>query len=194
MAIANTIFRFDFKFGVNVNGNSLESSFQHGNVDITTTTSPILANIWSKQVELNSAANSKVKATQVAVSQLYNEISSVVGSSDFLAAKVKLMSRYLNYLNVSTLNKSSEDYNAGSSAAAKRFEILQDYVQLVDDLRAPPTNEEESERSLDYLVMKLSLEKHKLVELQTEIVKDVLMAVDTWQTFTKKQIISVITV
>ncbi|TMW53131.1 hypothetical protein DOY81_001859 [Sarcophaga bullata] len=199
VAIANTIFRFGFNFGLNVNENSFKTSLQLDNVDETTTMSPILMDIWSKQAQLNSAANSKIQATQISVSQLYNEISTVVGCSGYIAAKVKLMSRYLHHLNASTSNVTTADNDAGNSdsensAAAKHFSILQDYVKLIDALRVPPTNEEGGERSSDYMVMKLGLEKYKLIELQTEILKDVLEAMEAWQTYTKKQIVEVITV
>ena len=200
MAIANTIFRFGFNFDLNVNENSIKTSLQLDDADETTTISTILTDIWSKQAKLNSTAHVKIQATRIAVSQLYNEISTVVGCTGFIAAKVKLMSRYLRHLdNASTLHNATDDNDADSSvgensAAAKHFSILQDYVQLVDALRVPPTNAEGGERSSDYMVMKFGLEKYKLIELQTEILKNVLEAMTAWQTYTKKQIVDVIAV
>ena len=183
-----------------MNENSFKTSLQLDDANETTTMSTILTDIWSKQAQLNSAANIKIQAIRLAVTQLYNEVSTVVDCSGFIAAKVKLMSRYLHYLNTSTLNNATGDNDTagssvdGNSVAAKNFSILQDYVQLVDALRVPPSNAKGGERSSDYMVMKLSLEKHKLIELQTEILKDVLKATEAWQTYTKKQIIDVITV
>lgn len=207
-----------------VNVNSFKTSFKIGdgeenevnNTETTTTekdtyytesslnsASPILTDIWSKQAKLSATANDKLQATRVAVTQLKNEVLVVVGRSDFIAAKVKLMTRYLNTANaVSATKKVAADGgdSDGSGAAghndvaANRFLIFQDYVQLVDDLRAPPTSAEGGERSLDYMVMKLGLEKHKLIELQTQILVDVLQAMETWQTFVKKQLVDVVTV
>ncbi|XP_065371586.1 uncharacterized protein LOC135963595 [Calliphora vicina] len=231
---ANSIFRFGFDFGLNVNENSFKTSFNIGDEkeeSVTTTktiketayvtespatvASPILTDIWTKQAQLDATANDKLQASQVAVTQLKNEILVVVGRSDFIAAKVKLMTRYLNKVNaviattntVATTATVADDNNnddddcssagAGTGhddAAANRFLILQDYVQLVDDLRAPPTSEEGGERSLDYMVMKLGLEKHKLIELQTQILLEVLQAMETWQTYVKTQLVDVTTV
>lgn len=212
---ANSIFRFGFDFGLNVNENSYKTSFSIGDeeasVSTTTTESPgtvassILTDIWTKQAQLNATANDKLQASQVAVAQLRNEILVVVGRSDFIAAKVKLMTRYLNKVNavIATTNTAATTATVGDDdfsgtghedAAANRFLILQDYVQLVDDLRAPPTSEEGGERSLDYMVMKLGLEKHKLIELQTQILLEVLQAMETWQTYVKTQLVDVVTV
>ncbi|XP_037806400.1 uncharacterized protein LOC119600312 [Lucilia sericata] len=198
---ANSIFRFGFDFGLNLNENSFKTSFKIGDDDKETTTtkdssyftespatvvSPILTEIWSKQTQLNATAYDKLQATRLAVTQLKNEILVVVGRSDFLAAKVKLMTRYLNKVNTVLATNTDEGANC--------FLILQDYVQLVDDLRAPPTSAEGGERSLDYMVMKLGLEKHKLIELQTQILLEVLQAVETWETYVKKQLVDVGTV
>ncbi|XP_023308485.2 uncharacterized protein LOC111690265 [Lucilia cuprina] len=226
---ANSIFRFGFDFGLNLNENSFKTSFKIGDSEeskeITTTkdssyftespataVSPILTDIWSKQAQLNATAHDKLQATRVAVTQLKNEILVVVGRSDFIAAKVKLMTRYLNKVNTVLANNTADTSSTATAAAnndngpvavvggrdndaaANRFLILQDYVQLVDDLRAPPTSAEGGERSLDYMVMKLGLEKHKLIELQTQILLEVLQAMETWQTYVKKQLVDVVTV
>ncbi|KAM7364002.1 uncharacterized protein ACRADG_000697 isoform 3-T3 [Cochliomyia hominivorax] len=234
---ANSLFRFGFDISINENsfktsfkitdGEEKEESFMTTSTESTTTTtiiennfhnteSPvtvtptILADIWSKQAQLNATANNKLQATRIAVTQLKNDVLVVVGRSDFIAAKVKLMTRYLNKVNdVIKTNRAADaadaavddnNNNGGAegaghdAAAANRFLILQDYVQLVDDLRTPPTSEEGGERSLDYMVMKLGLEKHKLIELQTQILVEVLQAMETWQTYVKKQLVDVVTV
>lgn len=208
---------------MNINENSFKTSFKIGDgeeeSDETTTeattikdnvyetgapvtvASPILMDIWSKQSQLNATANDKLQATRLAVTQLKNDVSVVVGRSDFIAAKVKLMTRYLNKVNAAipttTIEAKADDDGTSAghdAAAANRFLILQDYVQLVDDLRTPPSAAEGGERSLDYMVMKLGLEKHKLIELQTQILVEVLQAMETWQTFVKKQLVDVVTV
>ncbi|KAI8129396.1 hypothetical protein FF38_04350 [Lucilia cuprina] len=226
---ANSIFRFGFDFGLNLNENSFKTSFKIGDneesKEITTAkyssyftespatvVSPVLTDIWSKQAQLYATAHDKLQATRVAVTQLKNEILVVVGRSDFIAAKVKLMTRYLNKVNTVLANNTADTSSTATAAAnndngavavvgghdndaaANRFLILQDYVQLVDDLRAPPTSAEGGERSLDYMVMKLGLEKHKLIELQTQILLEVLQAMETWQTYVKKQLVDVVTV
>lgn len=109
--------------------------------------------------------------------------------SDFIAEKVKLMKRYLNKANAVAATGVGNE-----TAATNRFLILQEYVQLVDDLRVPPTHDQGGEQSLEYLLMKLSLEKHHLIELQTQILVEVLQALETWQTYVKTQLLDVITV
>ncbi|XP_005181100.1 uncharacterized protein LOC101887445 [Musca domestica] len=191
----NVVFRFGFNFGIDSGETLLKSDLQIGDGSIkffkstsqtetSTTEAPHFMNdIWSQQSKLNVTANDKFQKSRDAVTHLRNDLSDVVGRSDYLAAQVKLMTRYLNKANI-----------ALETSAANRFRILQDFVQLVDELKTPPGDDVGGERSLDYAVMKMALDKHRLVELQNEIVVDVLQAMQAWQDFVKNKMIEVSTV
>ncbi|XP_073817800.1 uncharacterized protein [Musca autumnalis] len=192
---ANVIFRFGFNFGVDSGETSLKSDLQIGDELIkfssgkqpaptSTTSAPHFMNdIWSQQRKLNVTAHDKLQASRDAVTHLRNDLSDVVGRSDYLAAQVKLMTRYLNRANI-----------ALETNAANRFRILKDFVQLVDDLKIPPGDDVGGERSLDYAVMKMALAKHHLVELQNEVVVEVLQVMKSWQDFVKTKMLEVATV
>ncbi|XP_061399544.1 uncharacterized protein LOC133335271 [Musca vetustissima] len=190
---SNVIFRFGFNFGLDSGETSLKSNLQIGDESITfsrsttpqtetfTTAAPhFMTDIWSQQRKLNATANDKLQASRDAVAHLRNDLSDVVGRSDYLAAQVKLMTRYLNKANI-----------ALETTAANRFRILKDFVELVDQLKIPPGDDVGGERSLDYAVMKMSLEKHHLVELQNEILVEVLQAMQAWHDFVKNKMIDV---
>ncbi|XP_075145008.1 uncharacterized protein LOC142220037 [Haematobia irritans] len=190
---ANVVFRFGFDFGSNAEETSLKTSLQIGeeshNYTIGTpkeeftTNAPVLVDIWTQQARLNTTANDKLVLTQTSINQLKNDLSGVVGRSDYIAGQIKLMTRYLNKVNI-----------ALETPGVNRFNILQDFVQLVDELRIPPGEDVGGERSLDYTVMKMAVEKHKLVDLQTQIVVDVLQAIETWQEYVKTKMIDISTV
>lgn len=187
----SVIFRFGFDFGSDSRETSLKTSLQIGDnsedhhtsdqPEISpTTTAPYMTDIWTRQAKLNATANGKLRSSRLAVTQLRSDLSNVVGRSDYIAGKVKLMTRYLLKANA-----------ALESTTSSSFEILQDFVQLVDDLKVPPSEEVGGERSLDYVVMKMALDKYKLAELQTQTRVDVLQGVEAWQDYVKNKMIDV---
>lgn len=188
----SVIFRFGFDFGSDSRETSLKTSLQIGDNSedhhtsdqpkiSPTTTAPYMTDIWTRQAKLNATANGKLRSSRLAVTQLRSDLSNVVGRSDYIAGKVKLMTRYLLKANA-----------ALESTTSSSFEILQDFVQLVDDLKVPPSEEVGGERSLDYVVMKMALDKYKLTELQTQTRVDVLQGVEAWQDYVKNKMIDVI--
>ncbi|XP_013110917.2 uncharacterized protein LOC106089580 [Stomoxys calcitrans] len=188
----NVIFRFGFDFGANSKETSLQTSLQIGDKarfstnnqqETFTTNAPFLDDIWTRQANLNATANDKLQLTQLAVTQLKNELIDVVDRSEYLTAKIQLMTGYISKVDVTM-----------ESTAVNRFKILQHFVELVDELRKPPEENVGGEKSLDYIVMKMGIQKHKLVELQTEILVDVLQAMEAWQEYVKTKMIDVTTV
>lgn len=191
----NVLYRFGFNFGLGLSKTSVNATLKitdghseesHERVsEINTTAGPVLETIWSQQDQLNEAASDKLQSTRDAVTQLKAELFPIIGRNSFLASKVTLMSKYLL-----TANNVINDDNASEN----RFKILMEFVQLVDDLREPPSVEEGGKSSLEYTTMKLLIEKYKLIELQTEILVDILQAVEIWQKYTETQLLETITV
>ncbi|XP_014091162.2 uncharacterized protein [Bactrocera oleae] len=129
-------------------------------------------------------------ATEIvdALTGLYQEISPVVGRSDFISSKVKLITRYLNILDASAAAAN----DSHQTKSHYNVDQLRKFIKLADKLKEPPIAADDSQRTLDYMVMKLALDKYRIASLQAKIEKQVTATEKAWQQYVKTKLVEVV--
>jgi len=142
----------------------------------TTTRSPMAQ--WTDQDRYNQDTLQKVIDTRRSVQQLNTELSPLAGRSSDLARRIKLSLRYVNEVDAAL-----EDLtNFG-----QLVELLRKFVALVDNLRDP--NNFGGVRSLEYVLLKLALEKYDLPNKRQEIGEYLGQAESAWQRYQNTQVV-----
>ncbi|XP_016961084.1 uncharacterized protein LOC108031845 [Drosophila biarmipes] len=133
---------------------------------------------WTDQDRYNRDTLQKVIDTRRSVQQLNAELSPLAGRSSDLARRIKLSLRYVNEVDAAL-----EDLtNFG-----QLVELLRKFVALVDNLRDP--NNFGGVRSLEYVLMKLALEKYDLPNKRQEIGAYLGQAESAWQRYQNTQVV-----
>lgn len=142
----------------------------------TTTRSPMAQ--WTDQDRYNQDTLQKVIDTRRSVQQLNTELSPLAGRSSDLARRIKMSLRYVNEVDAAL-----EDLtNFG-----QLVELLRKFVALVDNLRDP--NNFGGVRSLEYVLLKLALEKYDLPNKRQEIGEYLGQAESAWQRYQNTQVV-----
>nr|XP_017014326.2 uncharacterized protein LOC108068950 [Drosophila takahashii] len=143
----------------------------------TTTTKAPMAQ-WTDQDRYNQETLQKVIDTRRSVQQLNAELSPLAGRSTDLARRIKLSLRYINEVDAAL-----EDLtNFG-----QLVELLRKFVALVDSLRDP--NNLGGIRSLEYVLLKLALEKYDLPNKRQEIGEYLEQAESAWRRYQQTQVV-----
>ncbi|XP_039495513.1 uncharacterized protein LOC120454358 [Drosophila santomea] len=142
----------------------------------TTTKAPMTQ--WTDQDQYNQDALQKVIDTRRSVQQLNTELSPLAGRSTDLARRIKQSMRYVNGVDAGL-----EDLtNFG-----QLVELLKKFVTLVDNLRDP--NNLGGIRSLEYVLLKLALEKYDLPNKRQEIGEYLERAESAWRRYQNTQVV-----
>ncbi|XP_039967547.1 uncharacterized protein LOC126767851 [Bactrocera neohumeralis] len=148
----------------------------------STTDGPLrsMSDFWMQEQNVTDA-------TEIvdALTQLNREISQVVGRSDYISSKVKLITRYLNILDA----RAAAAHDANLTNSHYKYDQLRKFIKLADKLKEPPIAA--SERTLDYMVMKLALDKYRIADLQEKVAKQVTDAEKAWQLYVKTRLVEV---
>uniref|UniRef100_A0A0A1X5X4 Tropomyosin-2 n=1 Tax=Zeugodacus cucurbitae TaxID=28588 RepID=A0A0A1X5X4_ZEUCU len=156
---------------------------------VTTTVGPLrsMSDFWIQEQNLTDAADTKLKQIVKALTELNREISPVVGRSDFVSSKVKIITRYLNILDASA----AATTDSNQTISPNKFAHLQKFIKLAEKLKEPPIDADGSERTLDGMVMKLALDKYQIASLQAEVEEQVTAAEEAWQRYVKTKLVEV---
>ncbi|XP_001359826.5 uncharacterized protein [Drosophila pseudoobscura] len=141
-----------------------------------TTKSPISQ--WTDHEQYNEATVQKVVEARRAVQQLNVELAPLVGRSNDLAIRLKQSLRYVNEVDATLENLS----NFG-----QLVELLRKFVILVDALREPANYG--GIRSLEYVLLKLALEKYELNSKRQEINEYLQRAETAWTSYKSTQVV-----
>ncbi|KAH8351047.1 hypothetical protein KR084_001654, partial [Drosophila pseudotakahashii] len=142
----------------------------------TTTRAPMSQ--WTDQDRYNQDTLQKVIDTRRSVQHLNAELSPLAGRSTDLARRIKLSLRYVNEVDAAL-----EDLtNFG-----QLVELLRKFVALVDSLRDP--NNLGGIRSLEYVLLKLALEKYDLPNKRQEIGEYLEQAESAWRRYQNTQVV-----
>lgn len=133
---------------------------------------------WTDQDQYNQDALLKVTDTRRSVQQLNTELSPLVGRSTDLARRIKQSMRYVNEVDANLDDLS----NFG-----QLVELLKKFVILVDNLRDP--NNLGGIRSLEYVLLKLALEKYDLLNKRQEIGEYLERAESAWRRYQNTQVV-----
>uniref|UniRef100_W8BYW6 Uncharacterized protein n=1 Tax=Ceratitis capitata TaxID=7213 RepID=W8BYW6_CERCA len=155
----------------------------------TSTVGPLrsMADFWAQQRNLNSATDRKLREIVNTLTKMNQEITTVVGRSDFVASKVKLITRYLNILDAAA----AEEFSSNLTTTHTKFDYLRKFIKLADKLKEPPAGVEGGERTLDYVLMKMALDKYRIAQLRVEVDEQVTVAEDAWQQYVKSKLVEV---
>ncbi|XP_017073521.1 uncharacterized protein LOC108109495 [Drosophila eugracilis] len=142
----------------------------------TSTKSPMSQ--WTDQDQYNQDTLQKVIDTRDSVKQLNQELSPLAGRSTELAKRIKQSLRYVNDVDATLENLT----NFG-----QLVELLSKFVTLVDSLRDP--NILGGIRSLEYVLLKLALEKYDLPNKRQEIGEYLERAENAWRRYQITQVV-----
>lgn len=178
-------FHFSLDFRVKQPGNSTETinktiiveDNQVSMVDNEVTTKSPLRQ-WTDQEQFNAVTLQKVIDTRRSVQQLNAELSPLAGRSNDLAKRVKLSLRYANEVDANLEHLTS---------FGQLVELMRKFVTLVDSLREP--NAVGGIRSLEYVLLKLALEKFELLRQRQEIGELLEQAESAWQRYRSTQVV-----
>uniref|UniRef100_A0A6P4EHK0 Uncharacterized protein LOC108043451 n=1 Tax=Drosophila rhopaloa TaxID=1041015 RepID=A0A6P4EHK0_DRORH len=183
---ANVQFHFSLDFHVKQPPNSSDiidktiivDNNQISMVDNEETTTKSSMSQWTDQDHYNQATLVKVIDTRRLVQQLNTELSPLAGRSTDLARRIKQSMRYVNDVDATLDNLT----NFG-----QLVELLRKFVTLVDNLRDP--NNLGGIRSLEYVLLKLALEKYDLPKKRQEIGLYLDRAESAWQRYQNTQVV-----
>lgn len=155
----------------------------------TTTAGPLrsMSNFWMQEQNLTDATDTKLKEIIDALIALKQEISPVVGRSQFVSSKLQIITRYLNILDASAAGA----IDSNQTISVYKFDQLRKFIKLVDKLKEPPIGADGSQSRLDFMVMKLALDKYRIASLQAEVEKQVTAAEEAWQQYVKTELVEV---
>ncbi|XP_054744879.1 uncharacterized protein LOC129249215 [Anastrepha obliqua] len=156
---------------------------------VTTTVEPprSMSDFWLEEQNLTGMTDKKLKEIVEALTKLNEEISPVVGRSDFGSSKVKIITRYLNILDASA----AEALSSNTTSSGNKFEYLRKFIKLVDKLKEPPMGVNGGERTMEYLILKLALEKYQIAKLQADVEEQVIAAEKAWQQYRESKLVEV---
>ncbi|XP_030374639.1 uncharacterized protein LOC115624476 [Scaptodrosophila lebanonensis] len=173
LAEANVLFHFSLNFHVKDGEDSLINktiAVDNNKLSVEdseqTTVGAVPA--WTEERQDTEAALEKLRRTKAAMQKLNTELSPLVGRSDDLAAKLKQTLHYINKVDAAIETGNFGEY----------LEPLRNFVVLVNRLGAPSAAG--GVRSLEYVILKLALEKYELLSLQEEISSYLLQAEAIW--------------
>ncbi|SPP84022.1 uncharacterized protein LOC117586600 [Drosophila guanche] len=133
---------------------------------------------WTDKEQYNDATLQKVVEARRSVQQLNAELAPLVGRSNDLAIRLKQSLRYVNEVDATLENLS----NFG-----QLVELLRKFISLVDALREPANNG--GVRSLEYVLLKLALEKYELNGKRQEINEYLQRAETAWTSYKNTQVV-----
>ncbi|EDV93475.1 uncharacterized protein LOC6563862 [Drosophila grimshawi] len=178
---ANVVFHFSLDFHVKEPPNSSDPInktiiVENNQVSLqdnepgSSTTAP---SAWIEEDQYNMDAVQLLEETTRAVKQLNVELSPLVGRSNQLAAVLKQTLRYVNDVDATLEN----------GHFAQHVDQLRKYPLLIDNLRLGGV------RTLEFVLLKLAMEKYKLLEKQ-QTVADYLQRADAaWSRFKNTQVV-----
>ncbi|XP_036322306.1 uncharacterized protein LOC118736315 [Rhagoletis pomonella] len=158
----------------------------------TTTAGPLLEpmnDLWLQQQNLIDPTEQKLKEIVEALTKLNEEIWPVVGRSDFVSSKVKMINHYINILDASAAEALNS--NTTTTNPANKFEYLRKFLKLADKLKEPPGGVNGGKRSMEYMVMKLELDKYQIGKLQAEVEAQVAACERAWQNYVESKVVEV---
>ncbi|KRF82853.1 uncharacterized protein [Drosophila virilis] len=132
---------------------------------------------WSEQDQYNEVALELLLDTKRVVQQLNLELSPLVGRSDELAARLKQTLRYVNGVDASLEN----------GHFGQHVEQLRNYLTLVDTLQQPSRTG--GVRTLEFVLLKLALEKHQLLAKNQEVAEYLQRADAAWTRYKSTQVV-----
>ncbi|KAH8369232.1 hypothetical protein KR009_005019, partial [Drosophila setifemur] len=141
-----------------------------------TTKSPI--ETWTDQDQFNNFTLQKVTETRRSVHLLNTELSPLAGRSNDLARRLKISLRYVNEVDANLEHLT----NFG-----QLVELLRKFIILIDTLRDPA--QVGGVRSLEYVLLKLSLEKYDLLNKQEQIRQYLEPAESAWRKYQNTQVV-----
>ncbi|XP_068155431.1 uncharacterized protein [Drosophila tropicalis] len=135
---------------------------------------------WTtEENEYNVVAVEMLEKTRSSIQQLNSELAPLVGRSNDLAVRLKQSIRYANEVNASLENRERN--------LAQHVEMLRKYVNLVNSLREPSPMG--GVRSLEYVLIKLAVEKYDLLARQQEV-NEYLQRIETvWNEYKNTQVV-----
>ncbi|XP_017123985.1 uncharacterized protein LOC108143916 [Drosophila elegans] len=183
---ANMQFHFSLDFHVKQPPNSTDTidktifveNNQISMVDNEETTTRAPMGQWTDQDQYNQATLQKVMDTRISVQQLNTELSPLAGRSTDLARRIKQSLRYVNDVDAAL----DDLTNFG-----QLVELLRKFVTLVDGLRDP--NNLGGIRSLEYVLLKLALEKYDLLKKRQEVGEYLDRAESAWRRYQNTQVV-----
>ncbi|XP_020813900.1 uncharacterized protein LOC110188507 [Drosophila serrata] len=182
---SNVRFHFSLDFHVKQPANSTETIdktiiVEDNKVSMVdnevTTKSPI--GQWTDQEQFNALTLQKVIDTRSSVQQLNAELSPLAGRSNDLARRVKHSLRYVNDVDANLEHLTS---------FGQLVELLRKFVTLVDSLSEPSAAG--GIRSLEYVLLKLALEKYQLLRQRQELGELLERAESAWQRYRSTQVV-----
>lgn len=135
---------------------------------------------WPERPQYNEAALEHLVATKRAVQQLNQELTPLVGRSNQLALLLKRTLRYANEVD-SLLERSSP-------GLGDLVEQLRKYVALVQDL-STPSSQQGGSRTLEFVVLKLAMEKYEVLTTQQEVAAWLQQADEAWKRYQRTQVV-----
>lgn len=181
---ANVIFHFSLDFTEKQLSNSSEpivitTSIPNNEENLQDYNLSALA-AWPERAQYNEAALEHLVATKRAVQQLNQELTPLVGRSNQLALLLKRTLRYANEVD-SLLERSSP-------GLADLVEQLRKYVALVQDL-STPSSQQGGSRTLEFVVLKLAMEKYGVLSTQQEVAAWLQQADEAWKQYRRTQVV-----
>ncbi|XP_064535580.1 uncharacterized protein LOC135426435 [Drosophila montana] len=178
---ANVVFHFSLDFNVKQPENSSETInktilVNHNLVSIQDN-EPGPTTAWSEQDQYNEVAVELLMDTKRVVQQLNVELSPLVGRSNELAARLKQTLRYVNDVDASLEN----------GHFGQHVEQLRKYITLVDTLQLPSRTG--GVRTLEFVLLKLALEKHQLLAKNQEVAEYLQRADAAWTRYKSTQVV-----
>ncbi|TDG42178.1 hypothetical protein AWZ03_011406 [Drosophila navojoa] len=176
---ANVIFHFALDFHVKQPENSTEPIdktilVDHNQVFIQDSK---VNSSWLEQDRYTEEALHLLMDTKRVVQQLNVELSPLVGRSNDLAARLKQTMRYANDVDACLEN----------GHLGQQVEQLRKYVALVDALKLPSSTA--GSRTLEFVVLKLALEKYQLPAKQLQVADYLQRADAAWTTYKNTQVV-----
>lgn len=135
---------------------------------------------WPERMQYSEAAMEHLMATRRAVQQLNQELTPLAARSNELAKLLKRTLRYTNEVDAQ-LERSSLEF-------AELIEQLRKYVKLVQDLSTPSSLQGGS-RTLEFVLLKLAMEKYRLLSTQQEVSAWLQQADESWTRYQNTQVV-----
>lgn len=178
------IFHFSLDFTEKQLSNSSEpivvNTFISDNEENLQNNNQSALNAWPDRVQHNEAALEHLGATKRAVQQLNQELTPLVGRSNQLALLLKRTLRYANEVD-SLLERSSPELG-------ELVEQLRKYVTLVQDL-STPSSQQGGSRTLEFVLLKLAMEKYRVLSTQQEVAAWLQQADKAWKQYQHTQVV-----
>ncbi|ALC47498.1 CG9837 [Drosophila busckii] len=178
---ANVLFRFALDFHVKDNGTELLNKtikvennqlLVQNNEEENSTSAP-----GTEEQTHGDVAKQLLKECKLGVQLLNAELTPLAGRSNQMAGILKQTIRYANEVDASLI----------SGNMSQHFGLLRKYLSLVDNWRSP--NNSGGERTLEFVVLKLAMEKYGIVSKQQEALEYLQRADRAWNNYRKHNVI-----